>query len=249
MAKTAGLGDQFYIAGYDLSGDISSVDQIGGGPNAGDVTAINKSAHERIGLLRDGNMAVTTWFEFGGSGNPVFEHDFFSTLPTADVIGMYFNGQAVGNAAAAINAKQANYDPTRDNSGNLSSKVSLLANGFGLEWGLQQTAGLRTDTAATNGASIDNGASSAFGGQAYLVVTAFSGTDVTIKLRHSTDNSTFADLISFTQITAAHKQERLSVSNSTTVNRYTRVETSTSAGFTSVSFAVVFVRNATAVVF
>ena len=60
------------------------------------------------------------------------------------------------------------------------------------------TPGVRTDTSAAAGTDLDNAASSAFGGQAYLQVTAFTGTDVTITLKHSTDNSTYTSLIAFT---------------------------------------------------
>ena len=77
-------------------------------------------------------------------------------------------------------------------------------------------------------------------------MTAFTGTDVTITLKHSTDNSTYTSLIAFTQVTAAPFTQRAVVSNSTTVDRYLEVVTTTSAGFTSVSFAVVFNRNAVA---
>lgn len=243
MSKTSGLGDNFYIGGYDLSGDLASLEQIGGGPNLGDVTGISESAHERIGLIRDGRMQFTSYMN-NAAGQ---EHAILSTLPTADTIGTYFRGSALSGAAACINCVQANYDPTRDNQGGLTWKVDLLSDQFGLEWGIQHTAGLRTDTAATNGTTIDNLASSALGGQAYLQVLTFSGTDVTIKLRHSTDDTTYADLFNFTQITTARHSQRLAVTS--TVNRYTRVETSTSAGFTSVVFAVMFKRNAVAVSF
>lgn len=67
MAKTSGLGDQFYIGGYDLSGDVASLDQIGGGPALLDVTPINASAHARIGGLRSGGMQFTSFFEFSSA--------------------------------------------------------------------------------------------------------------------------------------------------------------------------------------
>jgi hypothetical protein len=56
VAKTSGLGDNFYLAGYDLSGDINNV-ALSGGPATLDVTGIDKSGHERIGGLRTGSMS------------------------------------------------------------------------------------------------------------------------------------------------------------------------------------------------
>lgn len=84
-----------------------------------------------------------------------------------------------------------------------------------------------------------------FGAQAYLQVTGFVGTDVTVKLQDSADNVTFADLAgaAFGQVTAANQGQRLALSNSATVRRYVRASTVTTGGFTSVSFAVMLNRN------
>jgi hypothetical protein len=75
--------------------------------------------------------------------------------------------------------------------------------------------------AVTGTTSVDNGASSAAGATAHLHVTALTlggYTSATAKVRHSADNSTFVDLITFTVVTAAPTAERKSVAG--TVNRY-----------------------------
>lgn len=41
MAKVSGLGDQFWVAGNDLSGDTNSLSKISGSQATIDVTAIN----------------------------------------------------------------------------------------------------------------------------------------------------------------------------------------------------------------
>src|SRR5690242_3958492 len=153
MAKTSGIGDNFYIGGYDLSGDIASLDQISGGPALLDVTPINKSAHVRLGGLRSGGVSFTSFFDAAAGA----EHPALSTLPRTDVIATYARGTAVGNPGASMTSKQVNYDPTRDNAGALTLKVDLQSNAFGLEWGKQLTAGLRTDSSATTGAFFDDG--------------------------------------------------------------------------------------------
>lgn len=241
MTKSSGLGDNAYVGGYDLSGDIMSLGKIGGGMSPLDVTPINVSAHVRIGGLRDGGVDFVTAFD-PAVGQ---EHPVLSALPTADTQVMYMRGTAIGNAAAAIVAKQIDYNPTRGTDGMLTVAVSAMANGFGLEFGTQLTAGLRTDTAATNGASFDGTAATNFGAQAYLQVTAFTGTDVTVTIQDSADNSSFANVsgLSFTATTAAHTFQRIATANSATIRRYVRAITTTSAGFTSATFAVMFVRN------
>jgi hypothetical protein len=52
-------------------------------------------------------------------------------------------------------SKQTSYDPTRGNDGSLTIAVTAQSNGYGYEWGKLLTAGVRTDTAATNGATYD----------------------------------------------------------------------------------------------
>lgn len=243
--KSNGLGDNFYVGGHDLSGDIQALGKISGGPALIDVTDITQSAHSRLGGLRDGAIDFTSYFD------PTNAHPVLSALPTADTLLTYARGTTLGNPGACLNAKQINYDPTRTNSGELTVAVQAQANSYGLEWGTQLTAGLRTDTAATNGASVNFSAATSFGFQAYLQVTAFTGTDVTISLQDSADNTTFTALAGggFTQITAANKTQRIAVGGTATVRQYVRAVTSTSGGFTSVTFNVVLVKNKVAVTF
>lgn len=67
MAKTSGLGSNFYIGGYDLSGDVGSVDQISTPTATFDVTSIRDTANERIYGRRDGMMSFTSFFEYSGA--------------------------------------------------------------------------------------------------------------------------------------------------------------------------------------
>jgi hypothetical protein len=245
MAKQTGLGDNLYVAGYDLSGDIGSLGAIGGGPAPWETTGIDKAAMERIGLLRDGRMEFVSFF------NPATDraHPRLKLLPTADVIVSYLRGTALGGQAASIVAKQANYDPSRGNDGSLTFAVQALANGYGLEWGRTLTAGKRTDSAPTNGASVDHvDASTAFGWQAWLHVFAFTGTSVTVTIQDSADDSSFANLTggAFTAASGVTSQ-RLEGGRTATVRRYLRAITS--GTFSNAVFAVVFTRNLTSVVF
>lgn len=74
----------------------------------------------------------------------------------------------------------------------------------------------------TEGAdSQDAGASTAAGGAGYLQVSALilgGYTNVTVKIRHSADDVTYADLITFAVVAAAPAAERIEVAG--TINRY-----------------------------
>jgi hypothetical protein len=248
MTKQSGLGDMLLFAGVNVSGDTGSLSAIRGGHAVQEVPGINASAQERVGLLRDGALEWSSWF------NPANAHLIYNDLPTVDAMVTYGRGTALGSPGACLIGKQIGYDGQRGADGSLAFSLSALANGYGIEWGEQLTAGERTDTGATNGTSVDFAQANAFGLQAYLQVTAFTGTDVTITIQQSSDNAVgdpFAAVTggAFTAVTAFPTTQRIQTARDQAVERYLRVVTSTSGGFTSVTFNVVVVVNTATVVF
>lgn len=235
------MGANFYAGGVDVSGDIGQVNSLSTPLSVGDVTGIDKFAMERIGLKKDGALQATTWW------NTARVHAVLSLLPTTDVTFSYYQGTAIGNDSFNMVAKQLNYDPTRAADGMLTTTFSAQANGFGGEWGVQLTAGMRTDVAATNGASLDNAASTAFGLQAYLHVFSVVGTSVTVTLQDSPDNAAWTNVTGggfAAMLAGAHSAERIATANNQAVARYLRVITT--GVFTSAVFAVSVVRNSIA---
>src|SRR6266511_2516196 len=191
MPKSSGLGDNLYVGGFDLSGDIGSIASIGGGNKPLELTGIDKSAYERAGGVRDGQLEFSAFF----NPDPAQAHPVLSALPTADQIVSYFRGTTLGNGAASMVGKQIGYDASRNEDGSLTFKVAAQSNGFGLEWGRMLTAGKRTDSAPTNGTGVDLvTVSTSFGWQAYLHVFAFAGTSVTVTLQDSADDISYVNL-------------------------------------------------------
>jgi hypothetical protein len=244
MAKTTGLGDNFYSGGYDLGGDTASLSSIHGGPAALDATDITQSGFGRLGGLRDGGIQWVSYMDPAAAAS----HALLSQLLTTDVISTYYRGATVGNPAAACVSRQINYDGTRAADGMLTFGVDGQGDGFGLEWGVMLTGGKRTDTSATAGSAFDNTAAGANGAQAYLQVFAFTGTDATVKVQHATTSGgSYTDLITFTQTTAAPGAQRAVAAG--TVNEFLKVTTVTTGGFTSLVFAVMIAVNPVAVAF
>ena len=241
MPKQSGLGMNGYVGGYQLSSDVMSLSRIGGGHAVLDVTGIDKSAYERIGGLRDGAVEFTSGFNTTAGQS----HPALSTLPTTDVHVMVTIGTTIGSPSACCVAKQVNYDPSRAQDGMLTFGVSAQANGYGVEWGDLITAGVRTDTTATNGTSLDGTASTSFGWQAYLQVFSFTGTSCTVTIQDSADNAAFAAVTggAFTAATG-RTTERLQSASLATLRRYVRA--TTSGTFSSCAFAVTVVRNQSA---
>lgn len=310
MSKSNGLGSRFYASGYDISGDVQSVQKLGtGGIKTLDMTGIDKSAFERQLGEFDGQWSFTSFFNKTGAHVPL------AALPRTDVHLWFAVSPTIGADVACMVAKEIDYPPTRGNDGSLTMAVTAQSNGYGYEWGKMLTAGVRTDTAATSGTSYDSAAgvtapsvpasgtpvangspmpvtvvitggtmtnvviggvsvgtgagtytlpagasitltytvaptwtwsvSTGFGAQAYLQVMSFTGTDATVTVQDSADNTTFTNIASasFTQVTSGPQGQRLALSNSATVRRYLRVSTTTSGGFSNLQFAVAFRRN------
>lgn len=249
MSKGTGIGQRLYVGGYNLSGQIGSLSSIGGGPATLDVPDITQGAMARIGGHRDGRIEFDAYWDPAANA-----HARLSLLPTTDAIMTFCAGTTIADWSASLTEKQVGYDPTRGEDGSLMLKSQALANGYGLEWGQLLTAVERTDTGATNGAGVDFAAATAFGLQAWLQVISFTGTDVTIKIQESSDNAVgdaFADVVGggFTQVTSGPQAQRIETSRTLAVERYLRVVTTTSGGFSSLVFLVQVAKNVTSVVF
>lgn len=252
MGKTTGLGANLYVSGNDLSGDVGAVGTISTSRAVLPLTGIDKSAMERAHGLRDGEISFQAWFNpAAGTAHPVL-----SSLPTADRIVSYWHrAAAVGDSAASMVGKQIGYDPNRGQDGSLTIDTQALANGFGLDWGVSLTAGKKTDGGAANGAVHDYGATigqTLFGCQIYLHVFAFTGTDCTVVVEDSASDFAAATLASFTEVATlggSNTSERIQTSRTGTVDRFVRVITTTSAGFSNLVFAVMLVKNESSVLF
>jgi hypothetical protein len=246
MAKQSGLGDALYAAGYDLSGDSNSV-EISSTMDPIDVTGLPSSAMERTDGHRDSKII---WKSFW---NPTGAHTVLSALPDTQTLATYCRSTVLGATAFSHCCKQLGYDPSRESDGTLTMAVETVGDQYAGEWGVQLTPGVRVDTSATDGATVDDigAAGGSLGAQAYLHVMACTAVDCTITVQDSPDDSTWADLIVFTPVAtgSAPTWERAVTGPTEDVDRYLRVITSTTGGLTSVSFAVMVVRNLTATAF
>lgn len=255
MAKQSGLGDLLFVDGVDLSGDIGAVQTIGQPSGVLDVTAINASGHERLLGLFDGLLKFSAFFN--DETSPAAAHATLKAKSSgANRIASYFHGSAIGNMAASIVGKQINYDWQRGADGSLVADIEVQANGSGLEMGGsgatavakdgQLTAGKRTDTGATNGASLDSGIAggTAKGLAATLHVFSFTGTSITVKIQSSSDDGggdPYADVTggAFAAASAVGAQ-RIVTSLTLAVERYLRVVST--GTFNPCTFAVCHTR-------
>lgn len=243
--KTHGMGDQLWVGGYDLGASTNSLNRISGGNAPLQMTDITQLAIERKGGKRDGGMTVSSFFNVDtGAG-----HDVYSPLPRTDVIATYAHTTVIGGPSANVVGKQIGYDGARAEDGGFLLNVDAQANGYGLQWAFQATAGKRTDGSAQAAAAVtalDQGSASpgAFGLVMWVHLFAFTGTSVTIKLQESSDNGAdaYADVVGATTgaLTTAPAALRIAT-GLIDVERYLKVVTV--GTFTNAQFAVSVYRH------
>jgi hypothetical protein len=250
MSKQTGLGAGLLVGGVDLSGDTGAVQRIACPRTVLDLTDITQSAPERALALKDGGIDWMSWF------NPARAHPALSALPRTDTQVMYLHRRLTqGTPAAVMTAKQVTYDGNRTQDGGYSLSVASVSNAYGLEWGHSLAeGGINTSTGAEDLVGFDDGAGAAtdFGLQAYLQVTALTGTNVVVTIEDSdddedTDPYTAVTGAAFTSVTAVPAFERIQTSRTENVKEWLRL--AVTGTFTSATFAVVVVRNPYAVTF
>lgn len=206
-----------------------------------DTTVLTSTSEECIPGVMSGKVAMSGLLDSDGSATGQNQQIFAQLGATADDAVSYApTGFALGNPTISLLAVEDSYAVHDDVKSAISWDMSVVADG-GIEYGIS-LADLAAITVDTNGTGVDNAALTSNGGAAFIHVTAFSGlTNDIVKVQHSTDNSSWADLATFTTVTAKTSQ-RVVVAAGTTVNRYLRaIDDVTGSG--SITRAVTFARR------
>lgn len=207
-----------------------------------ETTAFGASAKAYIVGLIDGTLSLSGMFD--GSANAIDAEmtDVLGVNAGAVISASVSGVTTIGTRMISTTGKLTSYEVTAPVGDVVSANAEFQADdGIGNAVSL---AALGAITTTTTGTSVDNGASSANGGFATLHVTANTMNNSTVcKVQHSADNSTWADLQTFTSVaTTIVTAERIKVANSTTVNRYLRA-VATPAGAGSFTYHINFARQ------
>jgi hypothetical protein len=211
--KTAVLFGDYNLSSYLNEASMSSSSETS------ETTAFGDDAKTYITSLKDATVSLSGMFE--GEVNDTTLNDALtntdSTLVTICTTGL-------------VAGEPCFFGVTRSNSYEISSPVADVVT---VTSDLQLDGGINAGTIIVGGASIaagatvnstsnDNSASSNNGLVANLHVTANTGNgSTTIKLQHSSDNSTFADLITFTVASGGNNTSEQKTASGT-INRYLR---------------------------
>lgn len=152
-------------------------------------------------------------------------------------------GIAIGKRAMIADIEQTSYEVSSPVADVVSVSAELQATG-GIDSAVVLHA-LALESASTDSASVDNSASSANGGVAHLHVTQNTRNGiVTVNVQHSADDVTFADLVTFTNVSSSTiGAERIVVAAGTTVNRYIRAKSTFAGSNGSTTYTVAFARR------
>lgn len=223
MAKITGLGANFWIDQYNVSGDIGAVDSIATSRTQLDMTSIEDDYMVRLPGLGDGSMTFSGYFNPSSGG---FHQAFGSAFGTAIAIVTCSLGTAIGSPAASIGGARATYNTTRGADGSLAIQASAESGiGYGADWGVILNA--RASATGTASTTVDTAAANSAGAQAYLHITAVAAGTVTITVEDSADNSSFATVtgLTFTASSTAVAEYKATAA-SLAVRRYLRYNVS-----------------------
>lgn len=152
-------------------------------------------------------------------------------------------GLAIGKRCQIANVDQTSHEISNPVADVVSLSAEMQVTG-GVDSAVSLHA-LAAESASTDSTSVDNSASSTNGGVAHLHATANTRDGATtIKVQHSSDNVTFADLVTFASVsTSTTAAERVVVAAGTTVNRYLRAKSTLSGSTGTITYTVAFARR------
>jgi len=227
---------------YDISPFLQKMNPIRNRDYA-DCSTLVSTSHEYTPVLRGGSFALEGLYRTNQIAGASLQ-DIFATLPDTQIIVTgYPDTRAVGKPALLMYADVLKYN--LDNV--VADLVKVMIDLSSQKWHVEHGVSLHDLTAETgtgNGTSVDNGAATTNGGVSVFHCTAIAGAvpSVVVKIQHSTNNSTWVDLLSHTAATAATKG-RVEVAAGTTINQYLR-EVHTFGGTTSsITFNSAFARR------
>lgn len=208
-----------------------------------DCSDLTSTSHEYTPTLRGGSFLLDGMYRTNAIVGTSLQ-EIFAQLPNTQIIVTgYPETRAIGKPAMMMYADVVKY--------NLDSVVADLVKATiectSQKWAVEQGVSLHdlvADTGTGNSTSVDHGAATTNGGVGVLHVTAVAGASPAwvIKIQHSANGSTWADLITFASVAAATK-ERIEVAAGTTVNRFLREVHTLGGTTTSITHNVAFARR------
>ncbi len=244
-----GKGSKTYIDEFDLTDYFNAADAAFT-QDTGEVTAYGASSRSYIPGLASAALTLGGMWSADTDGSDE-ELEGLLANATSPLTTVALSGGTIGNRAIMMKSDLTNYgisSPVADVvsvSADFQCTTDATTNlTYACQTGVQLTTGASIAFGALgNLGSVDNAASSASGGFAILHIptNSIGGGVTTIKVQHSADNATFADLITFSTVAASTKTSELKAVSGT-VNRYIRATAATAGSSGAITFMLSFAR-------
>jgi hypothetical protein len=229
------------VGGYDLLAETTDVSPVTVESIMEETTCLGDTWFEQTPVgVRRGYFTQNGFYDDAAAKLNAITVDLQTT---SRVVCLLHEGNTIGKRFVGMaGAYSQKYDRILERAKLHKANVQYSVSGQVEQGVILQEFEAKTADWNTEGAdSFDGTASSADGGAGYQQVGAFTGfTGFVGKVRHSADDVTYADLITFTNVTAARQAERVTVSG--TVNRYLAFDGNVT-GSGSLDIFAGFVRN------
>lgn len=229
---------------YDISAFLNEISPSGG-IDIVDMTTFGFDDHVSAPGLGSGQIDAMGFFSTTVSPT-VFLEQIFAALEGAAVVPLVSaapNGFGIGQRVYMLQAHQTKHELGVKIDAFTVNKASFLATD-GFDFGVSLHDKDVAEVASTNSASVDNAAQSVNGGVGFFHCIGASGSSpsMVVKIQHSTDNSAWVDLVTFTA-TGAITKERIVIAAGTTVRRYVRAISTITGSSPSFNYNTSFARR------
>lgn len=227
---------------FDISNFVTKISPSGA-QEMSDCTTLGETHRAYSPSLKSGTLSMEGLYRAISLGTSL--DGIFGTLPTtAQLVSGFPEGFTAGNPVYMIYADVTRYQVDNVTGDLVKCAIQCQAEQRAVERGVS----LHDLTAETsfpvNSTAVDNGSATANGGVAVLHVTAIAGAapNVVYRVQHSTNASTWVDLIVFAA-SVAPTFARSEVAAGTTVNRHLRITITEGGTTSSVTGLVAFSRR------
>lgn len=204
-----------------------------------ETTNLNNTARSYITGFMNGSLDLSGVWDYDQTNLNKLHNILTSAMVgrTENIVTISLGTFASGTTAILLNAIETSNDLDAEATTLIIMQASFRAtSGIGFGKALFNA---EVDTTTTDGTSVDNAAASANGGLFQVHYQNGAGTeDLTAKIQHSTNNSTWVDLgtITVNNITGFGASS-LDIAAGTTVNRYIRAQIGVAQGALNVQAA------------
>ena len=233
MAKFDSQNSKLYVNQFDLSTYSTDV-SIGGGRGLNEITTFGDSGAKFHPTNQTESLSWSGFYDSTATSGPDAVLGALRTSSTAAVVSYFPAGDTIEYIGEGIPEGFVNTYEIGSSVGSVVTATSTID--AGNRHRTKVAAPYATVTATTTGTSIDDAAGTTSGIRWFYHVFALSGT-WTLKLQHSSNNSTWVDLV----VSSVSAIGAYSAESTGTFNRYVR-SNATLSGSGSITYGISYTR-------